>query len=173
MGCGKSTIAAALGHLLGMACMEMDQQIVEQEGRSIADIFADQGEAYFRSVETDLLRSFSDRAGVIVSCGGGVPLREENIHIMKENGLVVFLNADAEIIYGRVKDSTDRPILNGHMNVEYIGELMDKRRPWYEKAADVCITVGHKSTMDVCVEILENVAHSTENGVFLRKKVEI
>lgn len=158
MGCGKSTIAASLERLLGVERMEMDQQIVEQEGRSIADIFADQGETYFRSVETNLLRGFSDRTGVVVSCGGGVPLREENIRIMKENGLVVFLDADPEIIYDRVKDSTDRPILNGHMNVEYIGELMDKRRPWYEKAADVCIAVGHKSATEVCVEILEHVA---------------
>ena len=137
MGCGKSTNAACLAEMTGARQVEMDQMIVENEGMAIADIFKEKGEPYFRELETDLIKSFVGVEPAVISCGGGAVLKEENVRLMKESGKIVLLTAEPETIYERVKDSTERPVLNGNMNVGYIEELMEKRRPKYEAAADV------------------------------------
>jgi len=87
--------------------------------------------------------------------GGGAVLREENRRMMKESGAIVWLTAEPETILERVKHSTDRPVLNGHMNVEYITGLMEKRRGCYEAAADFVVSTDVKSRDEICAEILE------------------
>lgn len=154
MGAGKSTIAGELKRRLGMERVEMDAMIVEQQGMSIADIFAKYGEPYFRDLETNTVIELQKRKQTIVSCGGGVVMREENVAHMKKNGRIVLLTAQPETIYERVKDSTDRPILNNNMNVEFISELMEKRRERYEAAADVTIATDGKSAVEICEEII-------------------
>lgn len=153
MGAGKSTIAKELQSMLHMNLVEMDTRIVEEQGMSINDIFDRFGEAHFRDVESRLVLDIGKEGNTIVSCGGGVVVRPENVTNMKKNGKIIFLAATPETIYERVKDSTERPILNGHMNVEYISELMEKRRALYETAADVRIDVDGKSISEVCEEI--------------------
>ena len=155
MGCGKSTISHALGSNTRMREMEMDEEIVRMENRPIADIFAQDGEDYFRGVETALLKLIADTGGYLVSCGGGVPMRQENVHLMKESGYTVLLTASPAEILSRVKDSEERPILNGHMNEAYIAELMEKRRPFYEAAADVVVCTDGRQVDDICREILQ------------------
>ena len=93
MGAGKSTIAKVLAKKCPAKRIEMDQLIEEQQGMAITDIFAAHGENYFRDLETELLRSFSESTGYVVSCGGGSVLRDENAALMKENGCIVFLRA--------------------------------------------------------------------------------
>ena len=73
---------------------------------------------------------------------------------MKKSGRIVLLKASPETIFERVKNSTDRPILNGHMNVEYIAELMEKRRVLYEEAADITIQTDGKTREQICEEII-------------------
>ena len=90
----------------------------------------------------------------MISCGGGVALREENVAEMKKNGRVVLLTASPETIYERVKDSNDRPLLNGNKNVEFIADLMEKRREKYEAAADVVIRTDHKTVLQSCEELI-------------------
>lgn len=155
MGCGKSTNARRLSQMTGAVQMEMDQEIVKREGMAITDIFAKHGETYFRDLETELIRSLKDRAPMVVSCGGGAVLREENVALMKACGKIALLTAAPETIYRRVKDSKDRPVLNGNMNVEYITELMEKRRPKYEAAADFTVTTDGKHAGEICMEILK------------------
>ena len=154
MGCGKSTNAACLAEMTGARQVEMDQMIVENEGMAIADIFKEKGEPYFRELETDLIQSFVGVEPAVISCGGGAVLKEENVRLMKESGKIVLLTAEPETIYERVKDSTERPVLNGNMNVGYIEELMEKRRPKYEAAADVTIATDGKTSEEICEEIL-------------------
>jgi len=155
MGCGKSTNAQYLSQLAGVEQMEMDQKIVEEQGMAITDIFSEFGEKYFRNLETELIRSMNGREPMVVSCGGGAVLREENVTLMKQCGKIVFLTATPETIYDRVKHSTDRPILNGNMNVEYIAELLEKRRPRYEAAADVVVSTDRKNVREICEEIMQ------------------
>lgn len=157
MGAGKSTIAEELQSALQMNLVEMDARIVEEQGMSINDIFEKYGEAHFRDLESNLILTIGSEGNTIVSCGGGVVVRSENVTNMKESGKIIFLAATPETIYERVKDSTDRPILNGHMNVDYIRELMEKRRVLYENAADIRIDVDGKSVLEVCHEIIRKI----------------
>ena len=89
----------------------MDQLIAEREGMSISDIFETYGEEYFRNMETNLLIEMQEKKNVIISCGGGVAMRERNVAEMKKNGRVVLLTAHPQTILDRVKDSDDRPLL--------------------------------------------------------------
>ncbi len=158
MGVGKTSTSKQLGKKLGAAELDTDEMIVEKEGKSIPDIFADSGEEYFRGLETGILDDLAKMEPCIVSCGGGMALRKENVKKMKQTGVVVFLVADPETIYLHVKDSNDRPLLNGHMNVPYIAGMMEKREPKYQEAADIIIkTDGYLpfQIADQIIEILE------------------
>lgn len=157
MGAGKSTVAKELHRMLNVKCLEMDQMIVEALGMPISEVFDRYGEEYFRDAETQTLIDLKGELPAVVSCGGGIVIRKENVAHMKEAGKIVFLTASAETIYERVKDSTERPVLNGNMNVEYISELMEKRRPKYEAAADILIATDDKTVEEICEEIIANV----------------
>lgn len=164
MGAGKSTIAEELQHRLGMDRVEMDQMIVEKQGMAISDIFEQYGEAYFRNLESNILIELQKRRHMIVSCGGGVVMRDENTEHMKKSGCVILLTATPETIYERVKDSDERPILNNNMSVEYIGSLLEKRRARYEAAADIAVATDGKTTTQICEEIVERLAAFSEDG---------
>lgn len=155
MGAGKSTIAKLLKEKLDMKLVEMDARIVEEQGMTINDIFSKYGESHFRDIESQLILTIGNEGETVVSCGGGVVVRSENTDYMKKNGTIIFLSAKPETIYERVKDSNDRPILNGHMNVEYIAELMEKRRALYEAAADIRIETDGKDADSICEEIIK------------------
>ena len=150
MGTGKSTIARKIKETLNIEQIEMDALIAKGAGMSIPDIFEKYGETYFRDLETEMLRKFQDAKPVVVSCGGGAVLRDENIEIMKGQGKIVLLTATPETVFERVRYSTDRPVLNGNMDVEYIKELMEKRRARYEMAADIVITTDGKTADEIC-----------------------
>lgn len=157
MGTGKSTIAAELSRRLGMERMEMDTAIAEEQEMSINDIFEKYGESYFRKLESRLLIELEKRKGMVVSCGGGVVLRSENVGYMKAGGKVVLLTALPKTVYERVKENHDRPILNQNMTVEFISELMEKRRGFYEAAADIVIETDGKTVSEICEEIMEGI----------------
>lgn len=162
MGAGKTTISDYMSTMFDMRLVEMDQEIAEREEMSIPDIFATYGEEYFRNLETDLLKELQTGKNCIISCGGGVALRHENVVEMKKNGRVVLLTASPETIYDRVKDSNERPLLNGNKNVEFIADLMEKRKEKYEAAADVVIQTDNKSVLDICEELIAKLTELDE-----------
>ena len=125
MGVGKSTIAKLLAKELNAELIEMDETIEEEAGITINEIFEKYGESHFRDLESALVERIADKGGAVVSCGGGAVLRPENVAAMKKNGRVIFLSATPETIYERVRFSTNRPLLNGNMNVEYIAQAAD------------------------------------------------
>ena len=157
MGSGKSTVASCLAKKYGMEIVEMDQVIVEREGMSISDIFAHKGETYFRDVESQLLTEIQAKQDRVISCGGGVVIREQNVKEMKKCGKVVLLNAKPETILERVKDDKNRPLLQGKKDVSFIGDMMEQRRPKYEKAADFIIETDGKGAEEICKEIFDRI----------------
>lgn len=154
MGTGKSTVSRRLHQLLGMKEVDTDAMIVEREGMSISDIFAQKGEEAFRNMETELLRELKVEKNLIVSCGGGMALRDENAAIMKEAGTVVWLTATPETILKRVEHDDSRPLLRGNKNVGFISNLLNKRYPKYEAAADIQVVTDDCSVQDICEEII-------------------
>lgn len=154
MGAGKTTIASELERKLEMNRVEMDDMISKKQGMSISEIFDEYGETYFRNLESNCLIELQKIKQSIVSCGGGVVMRDDNAEHMKKNGRVVLLQASPQTILDRVKDSNERPILNGHMNVEYIEKLLEKRKEKYRTIADVTINTDHKTESEIVDEII-------------------
>lgn len=155
MGTGKSTVSELLKRRFAMEVVEMDQIIEERQGMSISDIFATYGEEYFRDLETNLLIEMQSQKNMVISCGGGVPMRERNVVEMKKNGRVVLLTAKPETILNRVKNNHNRPLLEGNKNVDFIADLMEKRREKYQTAADIVIETDGKSGMEICEELVK------------------
>lgn len=162
MGSGKSTVASYLSHNYNLNIVEMDQWIVEQEGMSIPDIFAQKGEVYFRDAETNLLIAVGKEQDKVVSCGGGVVLRAQNVAEMKKSGYVVLLTANPETILERVGHDDNRPLLKGKKDVESIRDMMKNRQAKYEAAADFCISTDGKEMEEICKEILEKIEMAGE-----------
>lgn len=157
MGAGKSTISAYLSNILEMEEVDTDKLIVEKEGMSIPEIFEKHGETYFRNSESNTLIELQKRSRLIVSCGGGIVLKDENVQHMKKCGRIVLLTATPETTLERVKGSTERPILNNNMNTQFIAELMEKRREKYLAAADIIVETDHKTVSQICEELVKKV----------------
>lgn len=166
MGTGKSTVSRYLSTRFSMESVEMDAVIAKRKGMRISDIFAKFGEEYFRNLETNLLIEMQSKSNTVVSCGGGVPMRETNVKEMKKNGRVVLLTATPNTIYERVKDSHDRPLLEGHKNIPYIAQLMEARREKYEAAADIVIATDGRSESQICEELVKKLLEMDKKGVF-------
>lgn len=158
MGAGKTSVSAALGKALNREVIEMDERIAQNEGMTIPEIFAQKGEPYFRSCETALLQGCAQGEPRIISCGGGVPMREENVAAMRACGTIVLLTARPEVILDRVKDSDERPLLQNRKSVEGISELMEQRRPKYEAAADVTVDTSDLTIAEVCQAVMQLVS---------------
>ena len=150
MGTGKTTVSGRLSTLLEMEEVDTDRMIVNWTGLPIKDIFAQYGEEYFRDLETTTLRSLVPRKQLIISCGGGMTLRRENVDLMRDNGVVVWLTATPETVYERVHLDQDRPLLNGRMNVPAIRELMESREERYRNAADVSVPTDGLTILEIC-----------------------
>lgn len=153
MGTGKSTVSKYLRDMLAMKEVDVDAMIVEDQKMPIRDIFDKYGEDYFRDCESNAILNLQSCRQTIISCGGGAVIREENVKNLKKSSCIVLLTASPETILERVKDDGGRPILNGNMNVEFIKELMAKRKDFYEKAADIIVETDHKNVQQICEEL--------------------
>lgn len=159
MGVGKSTVARRLSKELDYELIDTDERIEESEGRSISDIFKDEGEDYFRSLEKELIEKLSCDDNLIVSCGGGIIKSDDNIDNMKKSGLVILLDASPEVIYMRVKDDNTRPLLRKNPGINGIKKLLEERRPLYNKAFTHRVDAGRteKQVADEIIGILNNI----------------
>ena len=156
MGVGKSAVANFLKENRDMAVIDTDHLIEEKEGCSIQEIFREKGEPYFRSLETKLLEELNaqDISNTVISCGGGMVQEPANITLMEKLGGVVVLTATPETIYHRVRECKHRPLLDNNMNVEYISNLLDKRKEFYKKTSTRQIETDNKTIEEVCQELL-------------------
>lgn len=154
MGSGKTTVGLRLSYRLRQTVIDTDKEIEKEEKRSISEIFASDGEEYFRARETACLRKLiMSASNQIVSAGGGLPLREENRKLLRELGKVFYLRASAETIYERVRGDTTRPLLQVDDPKMKIKTMMAQRDAFYMDAADVVVQVDGKSFEQIIQEI--------------------
>lgn len=134
MGTGKTTIAKKICGMSGMVYVSTDELIEKREGAPIKEIFEKKGEPYFRKLEEEIVESVSAMDNAVVDTGGGVVMNERNIINLKKNGVLISLWSEADDIYKRTKKYSHRPILNVPDPMKKINELLEKRKPQYEKA---------------------------------------
>lgn len=152
MGSGKTAVAKEIAESTDLKYIEMDELIEKKEARSINDIFKDSGEDYFRKVEKEALKEISLADNQVVSCGGGVVIDEANVNLMKDSGVLICLQASPDVIYKRVKNNKDRPLLNVENPQVKIEELLRIRRPYYQKA-NYIIETDNLSVQQVAQEV--------------------
>lgn len=141
MGAGKTTIGKLLALVLGYTFFDIDGYIEKHEGMTISQIFAEKGEEYFRNLENQKLREVSIQDNIVVSTGGGLGAKLENMEFMKSQGSVVWLDVDINTVFERCKDDGSRPLLK--KGNEFVRELYEKRKPIYS-LADVHIDTNDK-----------------------------
>lgn len=158
MGTGKSTIGRQLSKKLGYPLIDTDARIVAQEKRSIADIFEAEGEEHFRDLETETLRSLqSDNCHKrIIATGGGLVLREENRHLLRDLGFVVWLVATPETILERTSRNKDRPLLQTKDPEETIRMMLDQRDTSYRESAHLILETTNLEFSEITTGIIES-----------------
>ena len=134
MGTGKSSVSRQLAEKLGWQRLDADEEIERSEGRTISSIFASDGEAAFRAIETRVLTGLLDlEKSIVLATGGGAVLREENRRAMLGGGFVVALHASPDRIIARVKSDTARPLLQGDIESK-VNALLEQRKGIYDFA---------------------------------------
>ena len=154
MGSGKTTVGKLLATKTGMPLLDMDAMIVKRTGKSINEIFADEGEAHFRTLERTLVQELAATEGNIISTGGGIVLNPDNIADFEKTGLVVCLLADAETVLDRVKQDASRPLLAGDKERKIV-ELLESRKHLYGAITHKIDTSGRLSPEPTAREIID------------------
>ena len=157
MASGKTSVGRRVAKRLGFCFMDMDQFIEQEQGRTISEIFATEGEPYFRALETGLLRRLTHHDNTVISCGGGVVTTPGNLPLLKQIGAVVFLNADPEDIIRRLEHDTRRPKVQGGDLRQRVTTLLAQRLPLYEQA-DVAVQTLGKTPNQVAGEVIGKIA---------------
>lgn len=147
MGAGKTAVGTALAKVLGVPFLDSDEEIVRAADRSIAEIFERDGEAFFRARETEVLTRLLRGEPCVLSTGGGAFLSEANRHLVHDTGVSVWLRADLDILWQRVRHKTTRPLLRTPNPRETLRGLYQARLPFYQLAD---LTVD--SSADLSVE---------------------
>jgi len=153
MGSGKTTIGKKIAEKTGMKFTDTDELIVLKAGKSINLIFAEDGEAFFRDLESELIKEVSGQENLVISTGGGAVIREENINNLKKNGVLFYLNAPAEELFERIKYDTERPLIKTENPLGTLKTLLENRENFYNQA-DFKIDTMSKSPVGIADEII-------------------
>lgn len=132
MGTGKSTVGKVVASRLNFKFVDIDEVIETRTKLTISDIFSKYGEQYFRQLEKEAVKEFSQKEGLVIATGGGVVLDPENMVNLKTNGLVILLKASPEVIFRNVSKDQNRPLLKSEDVMERIKELLKIREEYYK-----------------------------------------
>lgn len=152
MGTGKTSVGKLVAEQLHLDFLDTDELIQSRTGRTIADIFAKQGEAVFRALERQLVDELAQRTQTLISTGGGLPTNPENLAQLKTHALVVCLWSSPEKIWERVRHQAHRPLLHDPDPQKKIRELLAAREPFY-KQADVLVNTDTRSLREVVQQV--------------------
>lgn len=152
-GSGKTTIGKLLvKEFNNFKFVDTDEIIEKQENRTINEIFSTNGEDFFRELETKTVKQISNQNNLIISTGGGIILKEINTLLLKENGIIFYLKVSPENLAERLKNKTDRPLLNNTDMTEKLTSMLRIRTKFYEQA-DVILETGNISVEQTVKEI--------------------
>lgn len=155
MGAGKTYIGEKLAKLLvQFSYVDTDKEIEKEQGMSISEIFENYSEKYFRELESNMVKQIADKKNQIISTGGGIFENPENERALKENGFVFYLKATPQELFKRVKNQTNRPLLDNLLSVEPIKNILKKREKNYLKA-DFVIETNQKQAYTILNDILK------------------
>ncbi len=158
MGTGKTAVGKALAEKLGREFVELDFLIEQKAGKTIPQIFQQDGEVRFRELEIEVVKEVAGRKNAVIACGGGAVLNRINIDRLKKECIIVYLTASPEVILKRTSvDENERPLLNVPDRARHIRELLKFRRPFYERAADVTVATSKLDIDSVARLIIDKV----------------
>ncbi len=153
-GAGKSTIGQKLAQTLDYYFIDSDQEIQDRLGKTINQIFEEDGEAYFRKIEKELIFEIVSRnEKLIIALGGGSCMDQEILNKLKEKATTIWLKADLETIMQRLKNKTNRPLLNNGDKRKILLDLIEKRTPIYCQS-DMAIEIDNKEGDKIVQEII-------------------
>jgi len=156
MGTGKTTIGRAAAQRLGFRLLDSDHEIERIRGKTVADIFAQDGEPAFRALEREFILRGHPAAGCVIACGGGLVIQPGMLDAMQQRGVVVCLHASIETILKRTQGNRTRPLLNGEVDpLVRIRELYAVREPVYKRAGTVILT-DSRPTSDIIAHLLRS-----------------
>ena len=153
MGTGKTSVGRLVAEQLHFAFLDTDTVIEARAGKTVAQIFDEQGEAAFRELESKIVKELEQRDRTVVSTGGGLVVNPENLASLKQHAYVVGLWASPETIWTRVKNQIHRPLLNEAEPLEKIRQLLAERAPFY-KQADALVSTELRSPREVAQQVL-------------------
>jgi shikimate kinase len=156
---GKTSVGTRLAEVLQRPFVDLDQVLVREAGRSIADIVAQGGWAEFRRLEKELVARYRDTRGLVLATGGGVVLDPNNVAALRENGIIIWLRADPAAIQTRLAQDqprdANRPSLTGGDTIREVAAVAEERAPLYLAAAQISIDTTHRSVAQVVKLVLE------------------
>ncbi|HAD60799.1 MAG TPA: shikimate kinase [Planctomycetaceae bacterium] len=165
-GCGKSSVGPLLAETLRLTCIDSDDHVEDAAGKSIQQIFADDGEAEFRRLESQVIADLLAQDDIVVAAGGGAILAETNRKCMQDAGSVIWLQATVETLASRIaRDETStsrRPSLTGKSIQEEIAEVLEARRELYQKASTMTVDTDNRAPQEIADEIVTRLAGVSE-----------
>ncbi|MFN0199783.1 MAG: shikimate kinase [Planctomycetaceae bacterium] len=167
-GCGKSTIASLLAQRLNWSWIDADTELERRAGKSIRDIFRDEGEPHFRRLERDVMHDVLHRDRLVIAAGGGAILDPDTQYDLRQSGPVVWLEASLETLATRIAADTStaarRPTLTTGSPVAEIQTVLAQREPIYRECATHIVSVDNRSPDEIVSQILENLGTSFGSG---------
>jgi shikimate kinase len=143
MGTGKTAVGRALAQKLGKKFIELDPLIEQKAGKTIPEIFGENGEIAFRELEIEVTKEAAGEKDSVIACGGGVVLNKINIDRLKKEAVIIYLTASPQVILKRTsRDDEERPLLKVTDPTQTIRELLRFRQPFYERAAEIIINTS-------------------------------
>ncbi|MDR2382439.1 MAG: AAA family ATPase [Prevotellaceae bacterium] len=159
-GSGKSSLGFVLSKLMRLPFVDTDYYIIKKEQKSVSDIFAKHGEDYFRELEKQILLEIVENEPSVISTGGGMPCFFDNMDIMNEFAVTVYLEVTPEQLFEHLKNDKKRPLVKDKTNEElmdYINTSLMQRKPYYEKA-DITIRIVNSTPVQLAIDLCEKIA---------------
>lgn len=158
MGTGKTAVGKVLAKRLKREFVELDSLIAHKAGKPISEIFQQDGEIAFRELEIEVAKEVSQRKKVIIACGGGLVLNQINIDRLRRESIIVYLTASPKVILKRISsDGEKRPLLEVANPALTIRELLQFRKPFYQRAANITINTSRLNVDSVAEQIIDQV----------------